>query len=106
MWGGHSWLPIVLEIACCAMGCAETRRALLVGINEYLPADPNAVAKPWTPSALRPVPVYGKASRSKLNSLEGAVNDAEQMADVLEQRFGFRKENIKILRNGEATAEN
>src|SRR5215831_12668424 len=84
---------------------AETRRALLVGINTYLPEDENAAARSWTPTALRPFAVQGKYSRLGLRGLRGAVNDAAQMADVLEQRFGLAKENVVILKDGEATAD-
>jgi hypothetical protein len=96
---------LVLSLALAALCHAETRRALLVGINNYLPEDENAAAKTWNPTPLRPVAVRGKYTRVGLRGLRGAVNDARQMAEVLQQRFGFSKENIVILKDGDATAD-
>ena len=95
----------ILLLLCAGLCQAETRRALLVGINEYLPDDPAAAVKVWKPTPLRPIPVLGAPARLSLPSLHGAENDAQQMADVLEQRFGFKHENIQILRSSEATAD-
>ena len=54
-----------------------TRRALLIGINEY-------------------------ESRSNLN---GCVNDVEVISTVLRTRFGFESKNVLKLLNGDATRE-
>ena len=95
-------LVVLLGIASLCHG--ETRRALLVGINEYLP-DGGAAVKEFKPTALRPIPVVGAPLRGGLPKLNGSVNDAPQMAQVLEERFGFQAQNVKLLTNGEATAD-
>jgi hypothetical protein len=53
------------------------KRALLIGINEY----------------------------QKLRPLEGCVNDVDLMEKILLENFGFPRENVRVLRNGEATRE-
>lgn len=58
----------------------RTRRALLIGINEY--------------------PILEARYR-----LRGCVNDTEMMGQVLRERFGFRDENVSFLRDREATRE-
>lgn len=54
------------------------RKALLVGINKY----------------------------SKLNELNGCVNDVIQMRDILTARYGFAGAEIKCLLDGDATLAN
>jgi hypothetical protein len=70
---------VVLMLLACAMASAETRRALVIGIDDYLsPAD----------------------------NLAGAVNDAEAVACLLETpRFGFAVKDVVRLRNSDATRE-
>lgn len=60
---------------------AQTRRALLVGINQY---------------QLHP-------TGDRVPNLDGAVADAEAIASLLQALHGFRAEDIKILRDQEAT---
>lgn len=60
---------------------APTRRAVLVGINHY---------------QIHP-------SGDRVGDLDGAVADAEAMASLLQTLHGFRAENVKILRNQEAS---
>jgi hypothetical protein len=54
------------------------RRALLIGINEY-----PLLAQPF--------------------QLKGCVNDVDAMADLLRRRFGFRAEDVTVLKNGAAS---
>ena len=54
-----------------------TRRALLIGVNRY---------------TTREIP-----------NLRGAVNDIELMAGILTTRFGFDRENVKLLKDEAAT---
>jgi hypothetical protein len=72
-------MSIVLMLLACAMAEAETRRALVIGIDDYLsPAD----------------------------NLAGAVNDAEAVASLLETpRFGFAAKDVVRLRDSDATRE-
>ena len=60
---------------------AQSRRALLVGINQY---------------QLHP-------SGDRVPNLDGAVADVEAMASLLQTLHGFRAEDIKILRDQEAS---
>jgi hypothetical protein len=73
-------IAVGLVLLACSVAQAETRRALVIGIDDYLSPD--------------------------LNSLAGAVNDANAVASLLVTlRFGFSRENVLVLRNGEATRE-
>jgi len=56
------------------------RWAVLVGVEEY--------------------------SDSKVNSLNYSVDDIEKLREVLIKHAGYKPENIKMLKNGEATAAN
>jgi uncharacterized caspase-like protein len=58
----------------------STKLALLVGINEYRSA--------------------------QISPLAGSINDVEDMFQVLTTKFEFRPENIKVLKNAEATHAN
>jgi hypothetical protein len=63
---------------------AQKKYALLVGINEY----------------------YDAPGKLYLHSLQGCVNDAVSMRELLLNRFGFEKNNITTLFNGAATKRN
>ncbi len=81
---------------------AQTRRALLVGIDQYAPADPNPA--PWRPTPLRPVPLEGVFKQVVWPKLNGAVNDMKSMHRMLLTR-GFKEEDIVELANQQATAD-
>ncbi|HSY19189.1 MAG TPA: caspase family protein [Candidatus Acidoferrales bacterium] len=90
--------PLLLSVF-LLIGCwhppelrAETRRALLIGINTYVPSAALTVA------AL-------PAGRGSFGDLHGCVNDAEAFRDVLMARFNFEPANIHTLLNAEATRE-
>lgn len=75
----------------------QTRRAFIVGIDNYRPAtaaEKEEARRQGTLGALR--------SDLAWQSLDGAVNDAVSMRDVLLHRFGFTKENIHLLVNEKA----
>ncbi len=76
-------LPSLLE--------AQTRRAVLVGINRY-DVVTDAAGKQFT------------ATR-RITNLNGAVNDATAMRDVLVSRFGFPAANTTLLTDGAATRD-
>jgi hypothetical protein len=93
----------------CIWSClaqAETRRALLVGINQYPAAQANYKFSDQTRKRL--AAVKGKPSRKSLVELEGAYNDAQQMRQILIDHFGFLPQNIVLLPDGKerATADN
>ena len=60
----------------------QTRRALLIGINTYQPAGTTAEH----PAGC----IYGRCELGSFQNLDGAVNDAQAMADLLTSpKFGF-----------------
>jgi hypothetical protein len=68
---------------------AQTRRALLVGINNY-----------------EPKPAVKSPCREEWWNLRGCINDVDAMQAILNSSpFGFKPENIHILKNEEATRE-
>jgi hypothetical protein len=72
---------------------ASRRRALLVGIDQYVPRSPavqSAAAK-----AARP--------KSAWSDLRGAVNDIDELREVLIARYGFNASDIHVLKNADAT---
>jgi hypothetical protein len=75
--------PSVAAAAKQASAKAPTRRALLVGINNYKTLSPG--------------------SRGAFDSLNGPLKDVEELAKLLESRYGFKRENIHILPEKEAT---
>ncbi len=80
-------LALVLAGALAAAGAqAAGRRALLVGIGRY----PEAVSS---------------GARGGWRSLGGARNDVAAVRDLLIARYGFRREDLTILQDGEATRE-
>jgi hypothetical protein len=105
----RSFLPLVCFVALVVPEAgAQTRYALLIGIDHYQPKG----AAPHRPSsaanAATPDTVDGP-SRWDLPvwpTLEGAVNDARSMRDLLASaKFGFPEQNIQVLTNAEATRE-
>jgi len=95
-------------IALCAMSVflgsqttfAQTRRAVLVGIDKYRPAtaaEKQAARKKGISSPGRGDYAFG--------SLDGAVNDAESMRDILVHTYGFSPDNVHLLENDAATRE-
>ena len=77
---------ICFTVACCFVvkAHAGTRRALLVGINEYKTSSPVNPNRDW-------------------RDLAGSINDVETIHELLVARFGFAAENIRTLTNGAAT---
>jgi hypothetical protein len=96
---------LLLIVFLAASARAQTRRALLVGIDHYLrpgtPAAPALSAKTKT----RLAQVQGRPSRSNFPDLEGAVNDAVQLREVLINKYKFDPKNIILLKDSEATAD-
>jgi len=89
---------------------AETRRALIVGINTYrqLPPPTPLSAPGTTVIPKRPVATGGsqELGRGAWTNLDAGVNDAEAFKEVLKARFGFDESNILMLTEGEATRDN
>jgi len=71
---------------------AETQRALLIGINTYQPAGTTADH----PAGC----IYGRCELGTFQNLDGSVNDAQAMADLLTSpKFGFPASNVVLLTN-------
>lgn len=70
---------------------AQTKRALAVGINRY-----DAVSSP-TGSQF--------TTARRITNLNGAVNDATSIRDLLVGRFGFPQQNTQLLTDAAATRE-
>ena len=85
--------------------CRPSRRALVVGINTYTGkrAPGFHVDKPLVAR----VPIQGNVAARPFENLDGAVNDANDFADLLEsQGFDFPKQNVVRLLEEKATAQN
>ncbi len=83
---------VLLFLAGSALAPAQTQRALLIGINNYQPAGTQAEH----PAGC----TYGRCELGGFENLDGAVNDAEAMADLLiSPKFGFAAEDVVLLTN-------
>lgn len=76
----------------CLQAPGQTRRALVIGINTYQPAGTSA----QHPAGC----TYGRCELGAFENLEGSVNDAEAVADLLTSpKFGFPAANVALLTN-------
>ncbi len=81
-----------LCVLCGTPGPAQTKRALLIGINTYEPAG----TRVQHPDGC----TYGRCELGYFENLDGAVNDAQSMADVLTSpKFGFPSNQVVLLTN-------
>lgn len=87
------WATVLLTLLLASPLQAETRRAVLIGIDHYQPLEA-------TPSPANPP----TTSRVWMN-LDGAVNDAEALRAMLIAHYGFAPENILSLHNEQASRE-
>jgi len=92
----------------CGILSAQTKRAVIVGIDEYFTSKDAAKYLPSEFTRKRIAAVKGKPSRGSVPTLDGAYNDAGQMKAMLIARFGFKETDIVMLPNDrqKATAEN
>jgi hypothetical protein len=83
-------LCMLLSVLCSAR--AQTRRALIIGIDLYQPTGTTAMHEAGC--------TYGRCELGSFENLEGAVNDAQSIADVLTSpKFGFPADNVTLLTN-------
>jgi hypothetical protein len=78
----------------CVLGSAQaqTRRALIIGIDTYQPAGTTAQHDAGC--------TYGRCELGSFENLEGAVNDAQSIADMLTgPKFGFPTDKVVLLTN-------
>ena len=79
-------------VLCGTPGPAQTKRALLIGINTYEPAG----TKAQHPDGC----TYGRCELGYFENLDGAVNDVQSVADVLTSpKFGFPANQVVLLTN-------
>jgi hypothetical protein len=92
MKGHVAALSLFLCILSGTQVAAQTKRALLIGINTYQPEGTSA----QHPAGC----IYGRCELTKFANLEGAVNDAQSMADLLTSpKFGFPADQVVMLTN-------
>ena len=85
-------LFVLLSVLAGTGAVAQTNRALLIGINTYQPAGTQAAH----PAGC----TYGRCELGAFENLEGAVNDAQAMADLLTSpKFGFPADKVVLLTN-------
>lgn len=93
-----------LLVIAALLARGETRRALVVGIDQY--THPLAVPT-YQPSLLtleRRKAVHGEMARPFIDSLQGAYNDARAMKEMLVARLGFEEKNVILLPNRDQAA--
>ena len=74
------------------LAVSQTQRALLIGINTYQPAGTTA----QHPAGC----IYGRCELGSFENLDGSVNDAQAMADLLTSpKFGFPANQVVLLTN-------
>jgi hypothetical protein len=85
-------ISLVLCLLCSLQVFGQTKRALLIGINTYQPAGTQAEH----PAGC----TYGRCELTAFENLEGSVNDAQAMADLLTSpKFGFPADKVILLAN-------
>src|SRR5579863_9710986 len=83
---------LLICLLCALQATGQTRRALLIGINTYQPAGTTA----QHPANC----TYGRCSLAAFENLDGSVNDAQAMADLLTSpKYGFPAANVTLLTN-------
>ena len=85
----------LLLTAACASTEAQTRRALLVGVDDYTAS---RIPKPAPPTKAAP-------ERGSWKNLRGAVNDVQAMRELLIAKYSFRPNDIRVITNQEARRE-
>jgi hypothetical protein len=76
-----------LFIACAAVAMSQTKRALFIGINTYLPEGEKSGGREAPPN------------------LNGCVNDALSVKEIMLTRFGFDEKNTSTLFDQAASRE-
>jgi len=85
---------------------AQVRRGLIVGVNDYEAFVPATAMRTALGSSARRTPAPAARSagvRGTISNLEGSVNDAQAIAQVVTARFGFRRTDVRVLTDKAAT---
>jgi caspase domain-containing protein len=94
-WRLLNRLAVVATLLLATSVAAQTRRALIIGIDQY--SSPDAAAASETTEQT----VTTHAARRDFSGgwidLDGSVNDALSMGQVLVSRYGFKPENVHYL---------
>jgi hypothetical protein len=88
------WIAALAILISSSALVAQTKRAVLVGINRY-----DAVSAPAGSQ------LAASTSARHITNLNGAVNDATAMRDLLLGRFGFSAAHTTLMTDGEATRD-
>ena len=72
---------------------AQTRRALLIGINRYRPESDLGSQSPRGPQ------------RGNFGNLDGCINDVDAIYAIITTRYGFKPENVHMLKNSTASRQ-
>lgn len=88
-------LSSLIALFAIATANAGVKRALIIGIDTYEETK-------QTPAAFA---ARGEAERAGWKNLEGCVNDARSMKQLVMARYGFVEQNIDTLYNRQATHE-
>ena len=95
-------LGCAMLIVALQSGVAQTKRALLIAVDTYDP-DEDPISRPELASK----GAGGEATRwdgPVWHNLEGAVNDAKSMRDLLTSpKFGFPPQNVRLVTEEQAT---
>ena len=84
-------------------GLAETRRALLIGIDSYQKSALPEKGSPNQEKITSSEPE--RMCRNTWSNLDGAVNDAKSMKDMLVTKYGFKEKDIVLLTEQNATRD-
>jgi hypothetical protein len=85
---------LVVGMSLCLLNSAlaQTKRALILGIDTYQPVGTTAMHDAGC--------TYGRCELGSFENLEGAVNDAQSIADLLTgPKFGFPADKVVLLTN-------
>lgn len=86
-----------LLVALAPPTTAQTKRALIIGIDTYQPEDTTAQLPGCAYAAIAK---NGRCAIGNFHNLDGAVNDAQSMAEVLtSHKFNFLPKNVVLLTN-------
>lgn len=104
---------LTLALILCAVALPHpafgaSRRAVLIGINQYNPDDGQVSTGPPKTSSFRKGLVSGDVRHWRYSDLEGAINDVYFMEGLLlAPDFGFEPQDVvKLVTPDETTAEN
>lgn len=98
-WGLRVCLAFILvQVAASTIG-AQTKRALLIGIDTYQPAGTTAQHPETCVNGKCQGCAYNRCDLSAFDNLYGTLNDVLAMRDLLIRKFGFPRDKVFALTN-------